>query len=116
MGTSSGTTYRDTGLASYTAYEYRVTSVTGGGDESDPSNAASARTLDGTPPTAPGNLSGAGISQTQVALTWTAAIDDETGITEYVIYRDGGEIGRTTDLSYEDVTTQEPDPGLARTP
>jgi chitodextrinase len=102
VGTSTGTSYRDTGLASYTTYEYRVTSVSGDGDESPMSNAASARTLDGTPPTAPGNLAGAGISQSQISLTWTAASDPETGIAQYVVYRDGSEIARTVALSYED--------------
>ena len=102
VGTSTGTSYRDTGLSSYTTYEYRVTSISGDGDESAPSNVASARTLDGTPPTAPGNLAGSAVSQTQVSLTWAAASDPQTGIDEYVVYRDGSEIARTATLSYED--------------
>ena len=102
VGTSTGSSYRDTGLASYTTYEYRVTSVNGDGDESAMSTAASARTLDGTPPTAPGDLAGAGISQSQISLTWTAASDPQTGIAEYVIYRDGSEVARTAARSYED--------------
>jgi len=102
VGTSTGTSYRDNGLASYTTYEYRVTSVDGDGNEGNPSNAASARTLDGTPPSAPGNLAGSAISQTQVSLTWGAAGDPQTGIAEYVVYRGGNEIGRTTSLAYQD--------------
>ena len=102
VGTVTGTSYRDTELASFTVYEYRVTSVNGAGDESNPSNAASARTLDGTPPTSPGGLNGTALSQTQISLTWSAASDAQTGISEYVVYRDGGEIARTTALSYDD--------------
>ena len=102
VGTATGTSYRDTGLASFTVYEYRVTSVNGSGDEGDPSNAASARTLDGTPPTPPGGLNGAALSQSQIALTWSAANDAQTGISEYVVYRGGSEIARTTGVSYDD--------------
>jgi chitodextrinase len=102
VATVSATGYRNTGLASYTSYEFRVTSVDGDGDESSPSNAASARTLDGTAPTKPGNLAGSAISQSQISLTWTAASDPETGIAQYVVYRDGSEIARTVALSYED--------------
>jgi fibronectin type 3 domain-containing protein len=102
VGTVTGTSFRDTGLASFTVYEYRVRSVNGDGDEGDPSNVATARTLDGTPPTAPGSFTGSGASQSQISLSWSAASDAQTGIAEYVIYRDGGEIARTTALSYDD--------------
>lgn len=102
VGTVTGTSYRDTGLAAYTVYEYRVRSVNGAGDESNPSNAASARTLDGTPPTAPGSFNGTALSATQISLTWSAASDAQTGISEYVVYRGGNEIGRTSGLSYQD--------------
>jgi chitodextrinase len=79
-----------------------VTSVDGDGDESAPSGAVTVRTLDDTPPTAPGNLAGTAVSQTQISLTWTAASDPQTGISEYVVFRDGSEIARTAGLSYED--------------
>ncbi|MBT8462404.1 MAG: fibronectin type III domain-containing protein, partial [Gemmatimonadetes bacterium] len=98
----TGTGYRDAGLASYTTYEYRVTSVGGNGDESGPSNSASARTLDGTPPSVPGDLTGQAISQTQISVAWSAATDEQTGINEYVVYRDGSEIARTASLGHDD--------------
>ena len=102
VATISGTSYRNTGLASYTSYEYWVTSVDGDGDESGPSSAVTVRTLDGTLPTKPGNLAGSAVSRTQISLTWTAASDPQTGISEYVVFRDGSEIARTAALSYED--------------
>ena len=102
VGTSSGTGYRDTGLSSYTTYQYRVTSANEAGDESVPSNVATARTLDGTPPTAPTGLAGSGISESQISLTWSAASDPQSGIDEYVVYRGGSEIGRTSGLTYQD--------------
>jgi large repetitive protein len=102
VATVSATGYRDTGLASYTSYEYRVRSVNGDGLESAPSNSASARTRDGSPPTAPGGLEGTASSSSQISLVWSAASDPQTGISEYVIYRDGTEVGRTGARTYED--------------
>ncbi len=102
VGSVAGSSYRDEGLASYTTYEYRVTSVGGTGDESGPSDPVSARTLDGSPPSVPGDLTGQAISQTQVSVAWSAATDPQTGITEYVVYRDGSEIARTASLAHGD--------------
>ncbi len=99
---SSQSGYSDTGLQPWTVYRYYITGANSRGSESPPSNVASAQTLDGTPPTAPGNLAGSAVSQTQISLTWTAASDPQTGISEYVVYRDGSEIGTTTNLTYED--------------
>jgi fibronectin type 3 domain-containing protein len=42
------------------------------------------------------------LSQSQISLSWSAATDAQTGIAEYVVYRDGGEIARTAALAYED--------------
>ena len=102
IATVSGTAYRDSGLQSYRLYEYRVSSLNADGDEGSPSDVASARTLDGTPPTAPGNLGGQAISQSQISLSWTAATDGQTGISEYVVYRGNSEVGRTSALTYVD--------------
>lgn len=102
VASPTGTTYRDTGLTSYTQYQYYVTAVNAGGDESGPSNTVSQRTLDGSPPTAPGNLQGSAASSTRISLSWTAASDPQTGIDQYVIYRGGSEIGRTSTLSFID--------------
>ncbi len=99
---SSQSGYSDTGLQPWTTYGYYVTGANSSGNESPPSNVASARTLDGTPPTKPGNLAGSAVSQTQISLTWTAASDPESGIDEYIVSRDGSVIGRTSNLTYQD--------------
>jgi chitodextrinase len=100
----SGTlVYSDTGLQPLTQYDYFVTTVTLFGGESDPSSSASAVTLDGTPPSTPTLGTPVGVSTTEIDLSWTAATDPETGISDYVVYRDGVEVARTgTNLDYRD--------------
>lgn len=50
--------------------------------------------VDGTPPTAPGGLTGRAASDLEVDLGWTAATDTQ-GVTGYNIYRDGSLIDTT---------------------
>ena len=100
-------TYSDTGLQPWTVYRYYVTGANGGGNESGPSNVATARTLDGTPPGSPGDLGGTPTEQGEITLTWSAATDPESGIAEYVVYRDDSEIARTGELGYVDGSLQD---------
>lgn len=59
---------------------------------------------DPTGPGAPALISAAAASDTQIDLTWTAGSDPETGVAEYIIYRDGAAIDRVAGsaLSYSD--------------
>ena len=59
--------------------------VDAAGNQSDPSNAASATVPDTTDPGPPGNLT-ATAGTGQVALAWTTASDD-VGVTGYRVYR-----------------------------
>lgn len=101
----AATSFSDTGLSSFTEYEYYVTAVTFLG-ESGPSNMVRQSTLDDTPPSIPTGVGGTAVSKTQVDLVWNASTDDETGITEYVVYRDGAEAGRSPTTSYSDTGLQ----------
>jgi hypothetical protein len=73
------TAYSDTGLQADTAYSYRVLAFNAAGD-SPYSN-----TIEGTtdslpaPPTAPSNLAAAGVSPSQIDLTWQDNAGDELG-------------------------------------
>jgi fibronectin type 3 domain-containing protein len=98
----STTSYSDTGLEPWTVYRYYVTAVQQNGNESGPSNVASARTLDGTPPSAPRDLQGQPISDSEVSLVWNGASDPESGVAGYVIFRDGREIDRTSSPGFGD--------------
>ena len=77
-----------TGLASSTAYEFRVNATNGNGPQ--PSAAASLT----MPPAAPTNLIAAPVSGTEVLLIWTDASTDETGFV--VEYRESGQTAWTT--------------------
>jgi chitodextrinase len=89
VGTATGTTYNDTGLAAATGYRYRVRATDAAGNLSPYSNVASATTLaapDTSPPTAPGTLTAVGVSDSQVDLVWTPATDN-VGVTGYLVER-----------------------------
>jgi len=95
------TSYSNPGLSAFTEYDYLVT-ATVFGSESGPSNTVTARTLDDTPPSRPDGLAGSGVSTTQIDLTWNLSTDDETGVAEYAVYRDGSEVGRSPTTSFSD--------------
>jgi uncharacterized delta-60 repeat protein len=97
VGTPTGITFSDIGLAPGSTHSYAVAAVDAAGNRSGLSNVASATTFappppptDVTPPTAPGGLT-ASISPASnvVSLSWTAATDN-VRVTGYRIFRDGG--------------------------
>lgn len=53
------------------------------------------------PPTVPTNVIGAGVSPTQINLTWTASTSS-MGVTGYNIYRNGTQVGTSPTTSYSD--------------
>jgi chitodextrinase len=102
VGTTSETTYQDTGLTPATTYEYRVSAENGEGLQGGLSAPASATTLDGSGPTAPTNVAAEAVSQTQVNLTWDASDDPESGVDRYIVYRDNVLVGSVTVTSFAD--------------
>jgi len=96
------TSYSDVGLSAFTSYDYYVTATTLLGGESGPSNTVSVRTLDGTPPSKPDGLAGIAVSKTQIDLTWNPATDPETGVVEYIVYRETAPVGRSPTPSFSD--------------
>ena len=87
IGTTTGTTYNDTGLTASTSYSYRVRATDAAGNLSSYSNVTSATTLGDTqPPTAPSNLTATAPSSSQINLSWTASTDN-VGVTGYLVER-----------------------------
>lgn len=84
----------DADLAPWTEYAYRVVAVDARFRESDPSDSAVVRTPDDTAPGAPGAPEAVERSDTYLRLSWSAATDPESGISGYVVERDGEEIAR----------------------
>ena len=102
IDSTSATSFGDGGLSGNTSYSYHVVAVNGGSLTGSQSNTASATTLDGTPPTAPANLSATAVSTTQIDLAWDAASDAESGVSAYRIYRAGVLIGSAASTSFSD--------------
>ena len=109
IGTTTGTTYSDTGLTANSTYSYRVRATDAAGNLSAFSNVASATTPapDTQPPTAPGNLTATAASGSQINLSWTASTDN-VGVTGYLVERKNPgsssfvQIGTTTGTTYSD--------------
>jgi chitodextrinase len=102
VGTPSGTTYNDTGLAVSTTYRYQVTALDAKNNESARSATVSAATNnDVTPPSVPTGLSGTAISMTAINLSWTASTD-AVGVIGYRVFRDGVQIGVSAGTTYSD--------------
>jgi chitodextrinase len=102
VGHPTTTAFTDTGLAAVTAYAYEVSALNGDGLEGPRSAAATATTLDGTPPSAPPTLEATPVSTTSIALTWSPATDAESGIQHYNVYRDGALAGTATTTTFTD--------------
>ena len=102
VATPTATNYSDNGLAPITTYEYRVSAVNGDGLEGSKSNRMSATTPDGSPPGPPGDPVASNVTSTSLTLDWARAEDPESGIKEYVVYRDGTRITSTTDTTFAD--------------
>ena len=103
VGTTTTTSYQDTGLTAGTTYSYTVAAYDAAGNVSAQSTAASATTQapDTTPPSVPAGLSATAVSSTQINLSWTASTDN-VGVTGYDVFRNGTQVGTTTTTSYQD--------------
>jgi chitodextrinase len=101
IGTTTGTSFSDTGLSEYTTYTYRVAAYDAEGNESSQSSPLSATTVDATPPSVPSNLQGAASSTSRIDLTWSASTDN-AGVTGYRVYRNGSLVASPAGTSYSD--------------
>jgi hypothetical protein len=59
---------------------------------------------DKTPPTTPGACTAQALSPQSVRLHWGASSDPESGVYEYLIFRDGQQVGRSQDTTFTDAT------------
>ena len=108
VGTTTTTSYQNTGLTGSTAYTFAVRAFDAAGNNSSQSNTITATTQsapDTQAPTVPLNFSATAVSTTQINLTWTAS-SDNVGVAGYRIYRNGSliETINTTSLQNTGLT------------
>jgi glucose/arabinose dehydrogenase/fibronectin type 3 domain-containing protein len=111
IGTATGTSFSNAGLAPSTSYRYRVRAADAAGNLSGYSSVATATTEgvpDTTPPGAPSGLTTTAASREQVNLAWTEATDN-VGVEGYRVERclgagctDFAEVAAPAGESYQD--------------
>jgi chitodextrinase len=108
VGTSTGTTFKVTGLTQLTSYSFTVKALDEAGNASSASSALSVTTLanDTEPPSTPSGLAASTIAERSFTLTWNASTDNY-GVADYEIFRDGSSVGTSTGTS-TDVSGLEP--------
>ena len=87
-----------------TTYSYAVSAYDAAGNNSARSGAVSATTQappDTTPPTVPSGLTATSVSSSQINLSWNASTDN-VGVAGYKVFRNGSQVGTTTQTSYSD--------------
>ena len=101
VSNGTGTSFSFTGLACGTSYTLAVDAFDASGNRSAKASvvATTSACIDTTPPTTPGNLVATSATQSSVALSWAASLDN-VGVTGYSVYRNGAEVGNTTLTSY----------------
>lgn len=77
-------------------------SVTASASAHNTASSSATILVDGTAPTAPANLKAAVKRNSQVDLSWGASSDSGSGVSHYVVSRNGTAIGQTTNLKYSD--------------
>jgi chitodextrinase len=103
VGAAASNTYSDSGLAPSTAYTYTVQAVDAAGNLSAASTSASFSTqvADTVAPTVPGQPAASAITASSLTLSWSAA-SDNYAVTQYVIFRNGVQVGTSSGTSYSD--------------
>ncbi|WP_424937737.1 MULTISPECIES: lytic polysaccharide monooxygenase [Bacteria] len=111
VGTTAGTSFKDTGLTASTAYDYRVVAIDGAGNTSEPGTFSvttkdEAVGPDTEAPTAPSGVHSMKTTANSVDLMWTES-EDNVGVDRYEVQRalKGGEfatVGTTAKTSYLD--------------
>jgi glucoamylase len=103
VGTTTGTTYTDTGLTASTSYTYTVEADNSAGTSAASSSVTATTTAAGTAPNAPTGLTVGTVTTTTVPLNWTASTTGGTyAVAGYYILRNGSVVGSTTGTSYTD--------------
>ena len=110
-GTSSSTTFTNSGLTSNTSYVFTVTAFDAAGNvsaQSAPQSVSTSPTVtpppppsDTTAPSVPTGLSASGVTTSQATLAWQVSTDN-VGVSGYRVYRNGSLAGTTASTTFVD--------------
>ena len=105
IGTTTGTSFQETGLISGQSYDFSVIAEDTSGNLSTPAT-VSVTTLqsDTVPPTAPSRLTLDSATANAVSFSWAPSTDTQGTVVLYHIIRDGIEIDTSSVASYTDNT------------
>ena len=104
IASSATNSYSDTTVSPSTTYSYQVIAYDAAGNNSGPSNTATATTPaapDTQAPTVPTNFTATAVSSSQINLSWTASTDN-VGVTGYDVYRNNSKVATVATTSYGD--------------
>ncbi|KDR94664.1 Chitodextrinase [Peptoclostridium litorale DSM 5388] len=107
VGTSTSSSYTDSGLQPDTTYKYKIMAEDTKGNKSDFSSQVSVKTEKEEAPEpedkeAPTDVKVSASKVTDSSVTLSLSAKDDSGIEKYYIYRDGKEIKQTAAGTYED--------------
>jgi len=104
LAATSSTSYTDAACVPGQSYTYRISAVNGAGLESEQSEPAQATTPSDTEsPSVPAGLAATPVSSGTIDLSWEPSVDN-TGVTEYHVFRDNVEIAQTAQTVYSDAS------------
>jgi chitodextrinase len=95
---TGGNSYADTNLLPATPYAYAVAARNASGDSAPTANVNVTTDSLAAPPATPTGLAAVATSQTSIQFSWFAAL----GAVDYIVYRNGEEIGTTASLNWND--------------
>jgi chitodextrinase len=108
VGTTTNTSYNDTGLTASTSYSYRVRAQDTNGNDGPYSSVVTV-TTPAAIPSLPGNLTAASPSSTTIDLSWIASIETGGTVNDYNVQRCAGasctnfvQIGTSSGPAYND--------------
>ena len=102
VGTTTSTSYTDSGLQPATSYTFEVRAYDSSGNVGPAvSRSVATLALDTQPPTAPTNVKATVQKGRKVALTWNASTDN-VGVVGYDVYRGSTKVASLSGTSYSD--------------